>query len=91
MVYPYKDELDVNAILSDIEKMDFWPCLSNEKLYDWRISDDGEVSEWRVTFTNEIETLMAKCNLPSWDCEGYDYSPEAEQIQMQSERSLVRY
>ncbi|XP_053205778.1 NADH dehydrogenase [ubiquinone] 1 alpha subcomplex subunit 10, mitochondrial-like [Panonychus citri] len=89
LVYPYKDELDVNAILSDIEKMDFWPCLSNEKLYDWRISDDGEVSEWRVTFTNEIETLMAKCNLPSWDCEGYDYSPEAEQIQMQSERSLA--
>lgn len=89
VIYPYKDELDADSILYDLEKMNLQVYLSSPKLCDWRLGDDVEWNDWRLVYTNEFAMFMAKFNLPTWDIEDFDYSSEAKEIQLQTERSLV--
>lgn len=89
VIYPYKDELDADSILQDLEKIDLQVCLSSVKLCDWRLGDENEWNDWRLTYTNEIEMWMAKFNLPTWDVEDFDYSSEAKEIHLQTETALA--
>jgi NADH dehydrogenase (ubiquinone) 1 alpha subcomplex subunit 10 len=73
LVYDWNSPGDFEAVVEDIERINFEPFFVNyswrdEKMKDWRFEKDEEASEMRWKYTHTKPRLMCNFNVPLLDC-----------------------
>ncbi|RWS28018.1 NADH dehydrogenase [ubiquinone] 1 alpha subcomplex subunit 10-like protein [Leptotrombidium deliense] len=81
LVYDWSKEGDMDEVIEDLEKLDFEQYnLKGDRLEDWRTYPDYKFLELRTRYTNEMNFLAHKFDMPAYNVEGMKMNMEAAEI-----------